>query len=56
MGGTHHAIMEVIEYSGWLLEEILQYTEGTKLPKELKKTLNTFMKCVTSDCSLRLYL
>ena len=49
MGGTHHAISEVAEYSGWLLEEIAQYTEGTKLPKELKKTLKTFQKYVTSD-------
>ena len=51
MGGTHYAISEVVEYSGWLLEEIVQHAEGTKLPKELN-TLNTFQKYVTSDCCL----
>lgn len=49
MGGTHHAISQVIEYSGWLLEEIAQYAAGSKLSKDMKRTLNSFQKYVTSN-------
>jgi len=43
MGGAHHAIGEVVEYSGCLLEEIAQCT-GPGLSKDMRKTLSSFRK------------
>lgn len=51
MGGTHHAITQVIEYAGWLLEEIVQFTARYKLSKDMKKTLNSFTRYITSNGS-----
>ena len=47
MGGTHHAINQVIEISGWLLEEITRYAMGSKLSRDMNRTLKSFQMYVT---------
>ena len=49
MGGTHHAINQVIESSAWLLEEIIQYAVDSKLSRAMNRTLSSFQKYVTSS-------
>ena len=49
MGGTHHAINQVIDNSAWLLEEITQFAVGSKLSKDMERTLNSFQRHVTSS-------
>ncbi|KAF8124286.1 P-loop containing nucleoside triphosphate hydrolase protein [Boletus edulis] len=69
MGGTHHAIVQAIEYSGWLLDEIAQHAmrSATVLSRDMKRALSTFQrdlinleKAVTSisgrDGSARFFL
>jgi len=53
MGGTHHAIIQVIESSGWLLEGTTQYAIGSKLSRDMKRTLSSFQKYVTSSSCYR---
>ncbi|KAF8438392.1 P-loop containing nucleoside triphosphate hydrolase protein [Boletus edulis BED1] len=44
MGGTHHAIIQVIESSGWLLNEVTQYAMRSELSRDMKRTLNSFQR------------
>ena len=47
MGGTHHAIGQVIQSSGWLLDEITRYAATSRLSKDMDRTLKSFQKYVT---------
>ena len=49
MGGTHHVINQMIESSAWLLEEITQYAVGSKLSRDMKITLSSCQRYVTSS-------
>ncbi|KAF8557899.1 kinase-like protein [Imleria badia] len=44
MGGTHHAISQVIQSSGWLLDEITQYAATSRLSKDMNRTLASFQR------------
>ncbi|KAG6382094.1 hypothetical protein JVT61DRAFT_736 [Boletus reticuloceps] len=44
MGGTHHAITQVIESSGWLLDEIALYALRCELSRDMKRALNSFQR------------
>ncbi|KAF8557843.1 hypothetical protein OG21DRAFT_1504813 [Imleria badia] len=44
MGGTHHAISQVIQSSGWLLDEITQYAATSRLSKDMNRTLESFQR------------
>ena len=50
MGGTHHMINQVVQNSGWLLDEIRQYTAPSALSEDMNKTLKSFQKYVVSNC------
>ncbi|KAF8420754.1 P-loop containing nucleoside triphosphate hydrolase protein [Boletus edulis BED1] len=47
MGGTHHAITQVIESSGWLLDEIALYAMRCELSRDMKRALHSFQRWVT---------
>ncbi|KAG8220498.1 P-loop containing nucleoside triphosphate hydrolase protein [Butyriboletus roseoflavus] len=44
MGGTHHAITQVVDNSGWLLGEIAQDAAKSQLSRDMKKALNSFQR------------
>ena len=49
MGGTHHAITRAIEYAAWLLKEIAQLAAGSKLSRDMKKSLDSFTRYVVPN-------
>ena len=50
MGGTHHMINQVVQNSGWLLDEIMQHTAPSALSEDMNKALKSFQKYVVSNC------
>ncbi|KAF8132017.1 hypothetical protein EV363DRAFT_1164405 [Boletus edulis] len=44
MGGIHHAISQVIESTGWLLDEITRYAMRSELSRDMKRALNSFQR------------
>ena len=43
-------INQVVQNSGWLLDEIRQYTAPSALSEDMNKTLKSFQKYVVSNC------